>query len=264
MKQTSERFIPSGDYKSSFYLEHIGRYRFAKKYVVGKKVLDLGCGMGYGAAELKKIGAKEVVGVDNDPEAIEFAKGFAGKKVRFLKADATALLFPDQEFDVVVSFEVIEHIKDYQQYLKEAFRVLKLGGYLIFSTPNRLQYRQGTSHYHYREFTAMELTKLLLNMGYSVKIFGQSFSNQLFVQKEREYFKRYTLFSIGGNRVVKRLFGLIPSSFKTVIYHRLWGRLPTITPEELKISGQDIKDSVTLIGISRNRRMPGVNNNRPR
>lgn len=149
MQLNAERLVPK-DLNDPFYLEHIQRYQFAKKYIKEMKVLDLGCGAGYGSFELKKLGAKSVVGIDNDSKAIEYAiSKFKIENLKFKIDNATNLSFPDSTFDIVVSFEVIEHIKDYRKYLKEVFRVLKKGGYFIFSTPNAKGIRAGTSPYHF-------------------------------------------------------------------------------------------------------------------
>ena len=171
----NERVIPG--ITANFQLkESLARYEFVKRYVGKKaKVIDIGCGAGYGSAVL---GEKyEVIAIDNSSEAIEYAKKHYSKKARFLTANATKLPFEDGNFDVACSFEVIEHIKEAKKYLKEAVRVLKPGGKFILSTPNRAIHSPGgkiKSHYHVKEYTAEELTYLLGKYFKSVEIKGQT------------------------------------------------------------------------------------------
>lgn len=154
---TGERYIPDGKTKSRMHLEHMAHYRFATKYVKGKTVLDTGCGAGYGSAFLKKVGAKKVVGVDIDPPTIEYTKNhYRLSGLEFQVMDCTHLKFRDEVFDIVVSFEVLEHIKNYSQYLAEIKRVLKPGGLLILSTPNR-KFLPLRNPFHIKEFYFDEL-----------------------------------------------------------------------------------------------------------
>ncbi len=218
----SDRFVPNGQSEDSFYLEHIQRYDFAKPFIRQKKVLDLGCGSGYGSFELIKLGAKKVEAVDISSKAINYAKkNYHHKNLFFRVADATSIPFPDNSFDVIVSFEVIEHIKNYQMFIKEAFRVLKKPGYFIFSTPNKDQYRANTSAYHYKEFNPTDLKQLFKKYG-GLKLYGQYFLNQKFIDQEINYFKRYNQLSLGGNKIVKKIFLLFPPSFKSFVYRLVW------------------------------------------
>ena len=137
MEFTGERLVPDRDDLSDLYYEHVSRYLVAAAFAPGKRVLDLGCGCGYGAALLADRGAAEVVGVDASAEAIEYCRArYARPQARFEVMDATALGFDDGAFDVVVSFEVLEHLADHARFLDEAARVLAAGGVFLVSTPN--------------------------------------------------------------------------------------------------------------------------------
>lgn len=258
MKFEGERFVPSNhNQNDSFYLEHIQRYRFTKPYIQGKKILDLGCGTGYGSKELIKLGAGEVTGIDISREAIKFAiSNFQTKsdarihKLTFQVGDVTRLPFLNNSFDVIISFEVIEHIQNYLIYLQEAFRVLRDGGYFIFSTPNRLQYRHSTSHFHFKEFTTDELIDLFKQFKQKVVVYGQRFTNKKFIAAEKDFFIRYTKFTSGGNKTIKKLLPVIPIGLKTKVYRALWKSIPSIKPSDIVIAKENLGEALTLIGIS--------------
>ncbi len=143
-----ERHDPTGrkDYLSQ---QHVYRYQFAAGLIQpGWRVLDIACGVGYGAGLLQSAGCR-VIGVDYDPATIAEARR-AFPDVQFETGDALALPFEDSAFDAIVSFETVEHVDDGQAFLDEMKRLLVPGGSLIISTPN-IRY---TSHpaYHLKEY----------------------------------------------------------------------------------------------------------------
>ncbi|HEY0656893.1 MAG TPA: methyltransferase domain-containing protein [Pyrinomonadaceae bacterium] len=120
---------------SPYWGEHAARYVFALQYVENKSVLDIACGTGYGLGFLKTK-AKSVTGVDIDIEAVREAKKECDEKASVLIGDALRLPFADERFDVITSFETLEHLRERMMFLSELKRVLKQGGVLILSTPN--------------------------------------------------------------------------------------------------------------------------------
>jgi SAM-dependent methyltransferase len=137
--------------------EHMARYTFATRLARGKRVLDAGCGAGYGSAELARA-AERVVGVDRAPDAIEFARAhYAAANLTFEEASCEALPYAQGSFELVVAFEVIEHLVDWRGFLREARRVLVPSGQLVVSTPNKLYYTEsrgpdGANPFHVHEF----------------------------------------------------------------------------------------------------------------
>ncbi len=155
---TGERVVP-GQVNDDLWSEHFARYAFARGFAVSKHVLDCGCGTGYGSAELAQV-ATRVVGVDSSPQAIEFARTSYPGPI-FITGSCESLPFRGAGFDVIVAFEVIEHLADYRQFVNEASRVLAPNGLFIVSTPNKRYYAEsraesGPNPYHAHEFEADE------------------------------------------------------------------------------------------------------------
>ena len=163
MKFTGERVIP-GQGDADLFNEHRARYLFARRFSAGKMVLDAACGSGYGSALLAE-NAKGVFGVDISLEAVDYARRqYESAQVHFAQCDCLALPFLSGQFDLVVAFEIIEHVPDAERFLKELSRVLNPSGLLLLSTPNRLYYtdeREEINPFHTREFSFPEFEETL-------------------------------------------------------------------------------------------------------
>ncbi len=165
MEFTGERFIP-GAREGEIRIEHEQRYYAIQDFVADKIVLDAACGEGYGARILSKHAGK-VVGMDISQACINNAnEKYANSDLSFVQGSVDALPFDDECFDVIVSFETIEHINAKMQdaFLKESRRVLKPDGVVIISTPNKLIYSdkyQQTNKFHVKEFYIDEFTAFL-------------------------------------------------------------------------------------------------------
>jgi SAM-dependent methyltransferase len=168
----SERMVPEQAAGRTFW-EHIARYRFAKEFVNRKRVLDIACGEGYGAAALVRSGAESVIGIDLSPEVCARARRRYGIDAR--PGDAQAIPLHDRSVDLVVSFETIEHLADPAAFLGECARVLVPEGSLIVSTPNRPVY-SGLDHqnpFHIIEFDEHEFVRLIRSRFEKVRLFSQ-------------------------------------------------------------------------------------------
>ncbi|HSX07920.1 MAG TPA: class I SAM-dependent methyltransferase [Candidatus Saccharimonadales bacterium] len=160
LNDTGERMIPEFHKGDLIYAEHLTRYMCAQELVRGKVVLDIASGSGYGSQLLAKT-AKKVYGVDVDKGAVEYARQqFPAQNLEYKVGDGESIPLEDNSVDVVITFETIEHIKDYRKFIDEMKRVLKPDGIAIVSTPNDLEFAEG-NHFHLHEFEYKELVALL-------------------------------------------------------------------------------------------------------
>jgi len=155
-----ERFVPEMFRGGLIEAEHLARYRWAVPLARDRRVLDAGCGMAYGTRILAEAGALSVVGVDRERRVLDAADLSGLDRVRLQTGDLLALPLPDDAFDLVVCFEVIEHVPDPLAAIEELARVLAPGGALVVSTPNRGVYPAGNP-FHVHELTLDELSEAL-------------------------------------------------------------------------------------------------------
>jgi SAM-dependent methyltransferase len=164
----------ANDSTSEIWGEHRSRYRLAAHFVAGQTVLDVACGSGFGLQMLSAAGARPI-GIDYAQDALTNIRN-ASPDACLVRADATRLPLETASIDQVVSFETIEHVPDAVALVHELRRVLRPGGHLILSTPNRAfgpLERHTANRFHVREFTADELRALLAQHFTSVRLYGQ-------------------------------------------------------------------------------------------
>ncbi len=175
---TGERLVPS--VRGDVALEHLHRYAIATALVAGRDVLDIASGEGYGS-HLLAAGARSVVGVDVSPEAVNHARGrYVRANLNFLEGSCTAIPLPDASVDVVVSFETIEHIREHGPFLAEVVRVLRKGGQLLISTPERSNYHAtlaAANPFHQLELSRAEFAEVLRSHFAHVHLLGQRVSH---------------------------------------------------------------------------------------
>jgi len=172
---TGERFTP--ECEREIWYEHLHRYVFASQLVDGKSVLDAACGEGYGAAILAGSAAS-VVGLDLSEDTIKHARNRYAEisNLTFESGDCTRLPFGDQQYDAVVSFETLEHLREQQAMLAEFRRVLKEDGYLIISSPDKKIYSEDRGYenpFHVRELYLDEFKELLHEQFPATRLLGQ-------------------------------------------------------------------------------------------
>ena len=172
VENAAERYVPGDEPDTLVAAEHWSRYRLASRLAKGARVLDAGCGVGYGSALLAGSGATDVLGLDLSEAAVKEAQRTAPANARFREADLRAIPEPDDSFDLIACFEVIEHLEEQEAVLDELTRVLAPGGILLVSSPNRDVYLAGNPH-HVRELTPDELLEMLQPRFENVRLLRQ-------------------------------------------------------------------------------------------
>lgn len=197
MEFTGERFLPTEGGELAY--EHWHRYGWCRHLVSGKRVLDIACGEGYGSALLADH-AHHVTGVDISELAISHARDAYGarRNLVFLEGSATAIPLEDASFDIVVSFETVEHLMEQEAMLAEIRRVLAPDGVLVLSSPNREVYsdaREYRNEFHVRELDFPELSTLLAREFPVVRYYGQRMASGSVIVPDSDVRSHYSAFT---------------------------------------------------------------------
>jgi len=189
-----ERIEPKTPEWNLYFANHIVRYKFVNDLIKNDKknleVLDIACGVGYGSRLLSENKNCNITGVDISQKAIEIAqKEFANQNINFLIDDCNDLKnFDNKSFDFIVSFETLEHLKSYDNFIVKMYNLLKEKGTIIISTPNiyvTQHYSKHDWHYHEKEFTPMEFYDLIKKSGFNnIKLYGQNYSQIGILRKD--------------------------------------------------------------------------------
>jgi SAM-dependent methyltransferase len=167
---TGERTVPGLAEENYWFRRHEVVYAQLAPRCAGRDVLEAGCGEGYGADLISRV-ARRVIGLDYDETTVAHVRArYPG--IEMHHGNLAELPLPDESVDVVVNFQVIEHLWDQGQFIAECRRVLRPGGVLLISTPNRITFSPGRdtplNPFHTRELNAAELSELLTDAGLEV------------------------------------------------------------------------------------------------
>ena len=164
---TGERTLPGIWHENYWFRRHEAAYAWVAQRVARARVLEAGCGEGYGAGLLVAAGAAQVVGVDYDAATAGHVRE-AYPQVPVLRGNLVALPLAGESFDVVVSLQTVEHLWDQALFVAECVRVLRRGGLLVLSTPNRLTFSPDVPRgakplnpFHVNELDQAELVDLV-------------------------------------------------------------------------------------------------------
>lgn len=168
---TGERTVPGVPEENYWFRRHEAAYRALLPYCAGATVLEAGCGEGYGAALIAGR-ARTVVALDYDAQTTaHVARHYPA--VHTVRGNVAFLPVGDAAVDVVANFQVLEHLWDQEGFLAECRRVLRPGGRLLVTTPNRLTFTPDSptplNPYHTRELAPSELDELLREAGFAVE-----------------------------------------------------------------------------------------------
>jgi SAM-dependent methyltransferase len=168
---TGERTVPGLPEENYWFRRHEVVYQRLADRCAGRDVLEAGCGEGYGADLIADV-ARRVIGLDYDESAVAHVRA-RYPRVEMWHGNLASLPLSDGEVDVVVNFQVIEHLWDQGQFVAECLRVLRPGGVLLMSTPNRITFSPGrdtpVNPFHTRELNAAELIELLTAEGFRME-----------------------------------------------------------------------------------------------
>jgi SAM-dependent methyltransferase len=168
---TGERTVPGLVEENYWFRRHEVVYQRLADRCAGRDVLEAGCGEGYGADLIAGV-ARAVIGLDYDDATVAHVRA-SYPRVDMRHGNLAELPLPDSAVDVVVNFQVIEHLWDQPQFVAECLRVLRPSGLLMMSTPNRVTFSPGRdtpiNPFHTRELNAAELTELLESAGFALE-----------------------------------------------------------------------------------------------
>ncbi|MFY7991176.1 MAG: class I SAM-dependent methyltransferase [Fluviicola sp.] len=163
--------------RSEIMIHHLHRYAMAIDLARGKVVLDIASGEGYGSNLLAKV-AESVLGVDIEKKVVDFAnQKYTQPNLEFKVGSTSLIPSKDNVFDLIVSFETIEHHDEHEQMMEEFKRVLKPGGVLIISSPDKLNYTdipQYTNSFHVKELYKEEFKTIIARYFAYARHFNQN------------------------------------------------------------------------------------------
>ncbi len=238
---------------SPYWGEHTARYIFSLPYIKEKKVLDIACGTGYGLGILKSQ-ARYVGGVDIDIESARQALTECDEKAGVLLGDAANLPFQDESYDVVVSFETLEHIHERTKFLSEIKRILKPAGLLILSTPNAHFTKpvsgQPTNPFHVFEYTTEELKSELENYFTLKEFVGQTLDSSFKIspfQHEQKLLPKD--FATQIKLSAYRAFNKIPVGLRENLSQAIWKKPFYPTGRDYNFTAETIRFAPVLVAV---------------
>lgn len=252
---TGER-LPGGS-KSDFGVDlerHLAAYRWAAHKVAGKRVLDVGCGEGYGAALLAETAAS-VTGIDRPEPIAAAAARYPRPNLTFRTFDIEHLDALGEQFDVVLSCQVIEHLVAPVAFLRGLTACTARSGTLIVTTPNRLM-TVSENPFHLREWTAPELLALAQSVLPSVEVMGMQASERVLAyERERgaQVARILRLDPLGIRKllpsaVVTAAFGILSRVVRRRV--RGAGALPAVGPDDFHVSRDALDRALDLVLVA--------------
>ena len=255
----SERFqganVVDAGRLSPYWGEHAARYTFALPFVEGKNVLDIACGTGYGIG-LMQAKASFVTGVDVDIDAARQASNECTENTAVLLGNGVGLPFADDTFDVVTSFETLEHLHERGAFIAELYRVVRPNGMLLLSTPNA-NYTQPIdgkplNQFHVHEYTCEELRGELSAHFALDRLLGQTLDSSVrvspFYGDQRRMPKDIaTQAKLFGWKV----FNKIPFAARERLSQAIWGKPFYPTEMDYNFDEHTVDTAPTLVAVCR-------------
>lgn len=257
--KTEERVIPekidtTEDYL--IYLRHFFAYNSSKKLInKDDLILEIGCGEGYGTSFVSGS-CREIIGLDVEERIIDHASNkYSSTNCTFKSYSGNKIPYDDNAFDVVITFQTIEHIENDRSFILDVHRVLKKDGMLILTTPNRqIRLKPGQkpwNKFHMREYTIKDLNALLQGVFKEINIkgiFGSDIVQCIELKRINKYQKlvAYDIFNVRK---------LIPDQFKNILKSNVVFNakdknfINNFSLDDFYISGIELDNSLDIIAI---------------
>jgi SAM-dependent methyltransferase len=241
LQLTGERTLPGIREENYWFQRHLAAYEYILPLVEGKRVLDLGCGEGYGV-DLLASRAREAVGVDLAPEALYHARRrYRKPNLRFLYMDVYRLELERESFDVACSLQVIEHLHRPEDFLAEVSRILKPGGLCVLTTPNRLIISPGretpVNPFHIREYDLSQFRDLMSRHFAEVRISGLFHARKL---------RLHDLLT--GKNFSQFCLRFPPRLYRS--FYLPWF-LPSLTTRDFRVKDDRLQEALDFIGMGK-------------
>jgi 2-polyprenyl-3-methyl-5-hydroxy-6-metoxy-1,4-benzoquinol methylase len=248
---TGERLPGAGDDFGVDLERHLAAYRFARARAPGRTVLDAGCGEGYGAALLAEV-ATQVVGIDRAEAVATAVARHHVPRLEFRVADLERIGVLGERFDLVLSFQVIEHLPDPVGFLRGLAACVAPGGELVVTTPNRLM-SVSENPYHLREWTAAELLALAAPVLPGVQVLGVHVSERVLAYERArgaQVRRILRLDPLGLRRllpgvVVRTVFPRLAQLVRRRL--RTGSSLPAVGPEDFAVGPGALDQALDLV-----------------
>lgn len=255
----SERFqganVVDAGRLSPYWGEHAARYVYALQFVQGRRVLDIACGTGYGIGLLRSQ-ASFVAGVDIDPEAAKSAISECGENAGVLLGNGLGLPFGDAAFDIVTSFETMEHLHERRLFLSELERIISPGGTLVLSTPNA-NYSQPVNGkpanpFHIFEYTPVELRDELAAFFQIDAFLGQSLDEKTGIPPFFDAQRRLPKDLVTRTRLFGwKVFNKLPVNVREPMSKLIWGKPFYPTEMDYNFDEDRLDHAPTIVAVCR-------------
>jgi SAM-dependent methyltransferase len=249
------RFV-AGKSRDAWRGIHQARYRFALPYVGSRRVLDVACGSGYGLPILESR-AGAVVGVDIDGATLREARAsLLPRTTSLVAASGCRLPFADGSFDVVTSFETLEHLESRRSFLEELRRVLRPGGLLILSTPNAnvtepVDGRPKNPH-HFHEYRPSELEGELRAVFAEVAMLGQRLDPRFKLSPFRDDQEKLPRTpGVQAQLLLWRILYKLPAAPQDALSRLLWGHPLVAGEDDYQFRPDAVERAPVLLALCR-------------
>ncbi|HWP65481.1 MAG TPA: methyltransferase domain-containing protein [Candidatus Limnocylindria bacterium] len=251
---TGERLPGTDEEFAVDMARHVAAYRWAMEQADGKTVLDVGCGEGYGTAMLAEVAA-QAVGLDRAEAVVAASARYRAPNLAYRSTDLSRLTAVEERFDLVVSFQVIEHVPDPVAFLGGLKHCTAPGGRVLVTTPNRLM-SVSENPYHLREWTAPELLALAQPVLPTARMLGMHGSERVLAWERARGEQVQRILRLDPWGIRHRLPGFLVRGIfpklARLVRRRLAATTPAadIGPGDFHVSEHDLERALDLVLVA--------------